>query len=87
MTSKMIDMPELPDGMFWRVVREGNTVLVQLRKRTWYGSRWLDETNANSFLDPHVTAERLRGVAGMLLSRRREAQERDNMLGDYPPKK
>jgi hypothetical protein len=85
-------MPEVPEGYFWRVVPSVlHTDKLQLRKKTWYGSRKVDERLLNYYYtdsrDPIPPVESILWAANLLM---KEAEFNDpwpKFYGNYPPKK
>ena len=78
-------LPALPEGHFWRVTRPSRGVWdVQLRKRTWYGSRCVAAVG----YDDRLTAGKVKELAGYVLKYKLEKEPVHEMhlVGDYPPK-
>jgi len=78
-------LPVLPEGYFWRVTwpRDGFWQ-VQLRKRTWYGSRCVAWTCGRY----EMTAGKVKELAGYVLKYKfeKEPVHEMHLVGDYPPK-
>lgn len=88
-------LPATPDGMFFRVCR-GRVLrgywYVELRRKTWYGSRVVESTpldwDAETKRDV-MSRESIVYNAGYVMWKLRERPEYTHdlsLLGDYPPK-
>ena len=78
-------LPVLPEGHFWRVTRpRDGSWQVQLRKRTWYGSRCV----ARTYSQYEMTASEVKTLAGYVLKFefKRATVHEMHLIGDYPPK-
>ena len=78
-------LPTLLEGHFWRVTwPQGRFWQVQLRKRTWYGSRCVAWTASRS----EMTASKVKELAGYVLTYKfeKEPVHEMHLVGDYPPK-
>ena len=78
-------LPTVPEGYFWRVTRpQGRFWQVQLRKRTWYGSRRV----AWAVYQHEMTASKVNELAGYVLKYKvkKEPAHEMHLVGDYPPK-
>ena len=78
-------LPTVPEGYFWRITRpQGRFWQVQLRKRTWRGSRCVAETASRC----EMTASSVKELAGYVLKYKFEKEPAHEMhlVGDYPPK-
>lgn len=84
-------LPEPPEGYFWRITRLSLTTipLVQLRRKTWFFSECRDELAVwnDEELPWEAATER---IAWKILQRHKERAERNSFMakaeGDYPPK-
>lgn len=74
-------MPTLPEGQFWRVTPEScfSYSEVQLREKTWYGSKKLKSTTT------HLYKESVLGNAAFILDNLSTYKPDMSLLGDYPP--
>ena len=78
-------LPAVPEGYFWRVTEpQGGGWSVQLRKRTWYGSRCA----AGTVTRCEMTASKVKELAGYVLKYKfeKEPVHEMHLVGDYPPK-
>ncbi|MBG6106563.1 hypothetical protein [Frigoribacterium sp. CG_9.8] len=91
-------MPELPEGQFFRVYHHlGEQPMIQLRTKTWCGSRWIsDSYGIIQTTDPcnlyWVPSEAEVIAAAHHLMERRAYLRKQKVaakvrFGDYPPKK
>lgn len=89
-------LPQLPPGMFWRVMREriiDSPIRIELRRKTWYGSREVEHVWSGTISESVV----LHQAASCYTQWREECAKRrvnkthsrklDDLIGDYPPKK
>lgn len=77
------DLPQPPEpGMFWRVTKPflGLGDQVQLRKKTWYGSRKLD------WHPTRLNRGRILDAAAYILYKMTKSKDETSLRGDYPPK-
>lgn len=81
-----LGLPEAPEGHFWRVTKRrhplGVAVMLQLRRRTWYGSRLV----AEDFLATGIEGDFILGyspVAASVLRKVKQQQQEDAQVGDY----
>ena len=78
-------LPAVPEGYFWRVTRPSRGYWqVQLRKRTWYGSRCVAWTGSRY----GMTASKVKDLAGYVLKYKFEKgpAHENHLVGDHPPK-
>lgn len=78
-------LPALPEGHFWRVTPPSRGFWeVQLRKRTWYGSR-CEAWTASGY---EMSDSKVKELAGYVLKYKLEKEPVHEMhlVGDYPPK-
>lgn len=89
----MSGLPEAPEGHFFRVKKWHSglssqyTLIVQLRRKTWYGSRKIgDSICEHTVISVRRAAESALAEALRKINRPKTLHLRDHFVGDYPPK-
>jgi len=85
-------LPKVPEGYFWRVCQSMLGVdKLQLRKKTWYGSRKIDERMLQFYYkDSRTVMPPQESILWSAEAISKEADFNDPWTafrGDYPPKK
>ncbi len=85
--SSATGLPILPDGYFWRVTTVYSHPMIQLRKRTWRGSKVIDDRHILPLYHEGTEAAIRYAAETLLTNRDASAVIQMRYSGDYPPKK